>query len=131
MSVVVSRRPTIPFDDVPAVTFRTERWNPSRTLKWNDCAVDQMDVQGNLRYLLNQWDPIGVADLVSDEYDCLIAPLLSKLSAGGGRSEISEFLWYELEDHFGLDPAGHDVDSMANRLVAWWAAVGTGPPAPA
>ena len=30
--------------------------------------------QANLRYLLNQWDPIGVADLVDDEYDCLLAP---------------------------------------------------------
>jgi len=51
-----------------------------------------MDVQANLNYLLNEWDPIGVANLVSDEYDCLIAPLISRLSAGNGRAEISEFL---------------------------------------
>ena len=81
-------------------------------------------MQANLRYLLNEWDPLGVAYLESDEYDCLIAPLLSRLSAGNRRSEISEFLWYELEDHFGLDPLGPDIDGMANRLVAWWAAVG-------
>ena len=80
-------------------------------------------MDANLRHLLNQWDPVGVADLVSNEYDCLTGPLLSKLSAGSRRSEISEFLWYELEDHFGLDPDSHDVDGMANRLVAWWAAV--------
>ena len=96
---------------------------------WHDDSVDQSDLQANLRHLLNEWDPIGVADVVSDEYDCLIAPLLSKLSAGGGRSQISEFLWCELEDHFGLDPDRHDpdrhdVDALANRLVAWWAAVG-------
>jgi hypothetical protein len=82
--------------------------------------VDLRDLQANLRYLLNEWDPIDVADLVSDEYDCLIAPLLSRLSRGGGRSQISEFLWYELEDHFGLDPSVRDVDGMASRLVAWW-----------
>ena len=87
-------------------------------------AVDLVAAQHNLRYLLNEWDPIGVADLVADEYDCMIAPLLSKLSAGAGRAEISEFLWYELEDHIGLDPAPRNVDAMADRLVAWWASAG-------
>jgi hypothetical protein len=61
---------------------------------------------------------------VSDEYHCVIAPLLSRLIRGEGRSKISDFLWYELEDHFGLDPAARDVDAMVNRLVAWWAKVG-------
>ena len=85
-----------------------------------------MDVarQLNLRYLLDEWDPIGVADIAPDEYDCLIAPLLVRLEAGARRAEISEYLWFELGDHFGLDPARCDVDAMANRLVAWWAAVG-------
>jgi hypothetical protein len=87
-------------------------------------SVDLRDLQASLNYLLNEWDPIGVAEHGSDEYDCLIAPLLSRLNAGNGRAEISQFLWYELEDHFGLDPDSHDVDAMANRLVAWWAATG-------
>jgi hypothetical protein len=64
--------------------------------------VEPVDAQENLRYLLNQWDPIGVADIVIDEYDCMIAPLVSMLSAGAGRAEIGEFLWYELDEHFGL-----------------------------
>ncbi|QYN26426.1 hypothetical protein [Amycolatopsis sp. DSM 110486] len=82
------------------------------------------DAQDNLRYLLNQWDPIGVADEVDDEYDCVIAPLLSRLAAGAGRPEISEFLWHELTDHFGLsDPAANCSDRMADQLVAWWAAL--------
>jgi hypothetical protein len=50
--------------------------------------VNQSDLQANLRYLLNEWDQIGAADAVSEEYDCLIAPLLSKLSAGGGRAAV-------------------------------------------
>jgi hypothetical protein len=29
--------------------------------------VEPVDAQENLRYLLNQWDPIGVADIVIDE----------------------------------------------------------------
>jgi len=85
--------------------------------------VDLVELQQNLRYLLSQWDPIGVADMAPDEYDCLIAPLMTRLGAGAGRAQISEYLWYELEDHFGLDPARYEVDSFANRLVAWWAAL--------
>jgi len=39
------------------------------------------DLQDELRYLLNRWDPIGIYDEVlnypPDEYDCLIGPLLT------------------------------------------------------
>lgn len=80
-------------------------------------ALSDFTVEVN--YLLNQWDPIGVADLVDDEYLCLVSPLLRRLSAGEGVAEVSEFLWFELQDHFGLDPDGCRVDEMANRLVAW------------
>jgi len=40
------------------------------------------DVQANQNYLLNEWDPIGAADLVSEERDCMIGPLISLLNAG-------------------------------------------------
>jgi hypothetical protein len=75
--------------------------------------------QQNLRYLLNQWDPVGVADLVEDEYDCLLAPLWSRLTLGASRAALSEYLWFELQDHFGLDPVHHGTDLFADRLVAW------------
>jgi len=48
--------------------------------------------RANLRSLLNQWDPIGVADIVDDEYDCLLAPLWQRLTghaSGGGDQRIS------------------------------------------
>jgi hypothetical protein len=83
--------------------------------------------QENLRDLLNNWDPLGVADLVSDEYECLLAPLWTRLRTGCSRAQVTEFLWFELEDHFGLDPARYDVDRFANQLVAWaasWASAG-------
>jgi hypothetical protein len=81
------------------------------------------DAQADLRSLLNAWDPIGVADdAPPDEYDCMIGPLLGRLRRGDGRAEISEFLRFELEHHFALDPARRDVDGMADRLVDWWAA---------
>ena len=90
---------------------------------WHHGDVDLQHAPANLRFLLNEWDPIGVADLVQDEYDCLIAPVLKVLISGGGRAGVSELLWYELEDHFGLDPVACEVDLLANRLVAWWAAI--------
>jgi hypothetical protein len=48
--------------------------------------MEPVDAQDNLRYLLNEWDPIGVADLVQDEYDCLIGPILSRLTRGAERA---------------------------------------------
>jgi len=79
------------------------------------------NIPANLRYLLNAWDPIGVARTVSDEYDCLIDPLHSRLSVGTSQAEISDFLRHELADHFGLDPAHTDTDAVADQLIAWWA----------
>jgi hypothetical protein len=58
-----------------------------------------------------------VSDLVDDEYDCLLAP--ARLTIGSSRAEVSEFVWFELEDHLGLDPARYDVDRFADQLVAW------------
>lgn len=85
-------------------------------------TVDFGHAQSDLRLILNEWDPIGVADLApDDEYDCLIAPLLSKLLAGAGKAAIGEFLWHEVESHFGLDPRSPDTNSTADRIVAWWA----------
>lgn len=77
-------------------------------------------MERNLKYLVWQWDPIGVADIApDDEYDCLVSPLLSRLAASADRSQISEFLWHNLEGHFGLDPGSYDVEVMADRLVTW------------
>ncbi len=43
------------------------------------------DLQGELRYLLNRWDPIGIydeeLDFPPDEYDCLIGPILTRKSS--------------------------------------------------
>jgi hypothetical protein len=81
-------------------------------------------VEDGLRHLLNEWDPIGVADDVQDEYDCMLAPLLKRLRSGADRSEISEFLRHELEDHFGLDALGLRPDAMAVRVIEWWTSAG-------
>lgn len=67
--------------------------------------------------LVNEWDPSGVADLVDDEYDCLEGPLVRMIIRGASRAEFSEFLWDELQDHFGLDPTNYGVDAFADRLA--------------
>lgn len=77
----------------------------------------------DLRSLLNEWDPIGVADLVQDEYDCLIGPILTRLARGAARAEVRKFLSHELTEHFGLSHP-YDVDGMADRLTAWWLSSG-------
>ncbi|AJF70255.1 hypothetical protein [Streptomyces vietnamensis] len=80
--------------------------------------------ENDLRHLLNEWDPIGVADDVQDEYDCMLAPLLQRLRGGADQADIGAFLRQELEDHFGLDPLGLRPDAMAARVIDWWATVG-------
>ncbi|WP_307160980.1 hypothetical protein [Streptomyces rishiriensis] len=81
-------------------------------------------VENDLRHLLNQWDPIGVADDVQDEYDCMLAPMLQRLRGGANETVIGEFLRQEVEEHFGLDPLGARPEAMAIRVIAWWTAVG-------
>ncbi|MDQ0792825.1 hypothetical protein [Streptomyces sp. B1I3] len=84
-------------------------------------------VENGLRHLLNEWDPIGVADDVQDEYDCMLAPLLQQLRVGADQTGIGEFLRHELEDHFGLDTLGTlglRPETMAARVIVWWTAAG-------
>jgi hypothetical protein len=49
----------------------------------DDDLARLVDLEPELRYLLNRWDPIGVydekEDFPPDEYDCLLAPILSRL----------------------------------------------------
>ena len=80
--------------------------------------------ENGLRHLLNEWDPIGVADVVQDEYDCMLAPLLQRLRSGADQTEIGEFLRHELEDHFGLPSLSSEPEAMAARLMSWWATTG-------
>lgn len=89
-------------------------WQSGQMRPWKTSTED------DLRRLLNEWDPLGVADDVQDEYDCMLAPLLQRLCSGAGPNEISVFLRHELEDHFGLDPLGLQPDTMAAHIIDWW-----------
>ena len=81
-------------------------------------AVPPGDPEVRLRDLLNEWDPIGVADEVHDEYDCLIPKLLARLDDGADTAAIGAFLHTELIDHFGLTTEPGSTDDIAARIVA-------------
>lgn len=88
--------------------------------------TEQVDSIAGLRNQLNSWDFIGVFHPVknADEYDCLIEPLLGMLQWGKDRTEISAWLWHEIEDHFGMSEesiADADPHAFARVLTAWWA----------
>lgn len=75
--------------------------------------------------MLNRWDPIAIYDealnFPPDEYDCLIGPLITRLARDESRANLSEYLWNQIEDHFGLDPVRCGTDLFADRLLAWYA----------
>jgi hypothetical protein len=75
-----------------------------------------------LRRLLNDWDFIGVSDpdTNTDEYDCMIAPLLRKLAAGADASAVQQLLDGEITGHFGMSPGVVETQSVAERVSAWW-----------
>lgn len=84
------------------------------------------DRVAELRHLLNEWDFIGVFDPDAniDEYDCMIAPLLTKLAAGTGTDGMRELLDAEITGHFGMSHGRVETASMAERLTAWWQTTG-------
>jgi hypothetical protein len=82
-------------------------------------------LERELRELLLAWDPIGVFDIDEawprDEYDCLIPPLLARLTRGGSPDEIASFLESQLADHFGIAPVAEREAAFARALVSWYA----------
>jgi hypothetical protein len=78
-------------------------------------------LENELRPLLFEWDPVGLGeDLPIDEYDCLIAPLLTQLRGHPTESELATWLGRYSERRFGLD-AQPELDRVAARaMLAWW-----------
>lgn len=74
-----------------------------------------------LQGLTNEWDPIGLiaAGAPDDEYDCLVAPILSSLQKGHTPREIEQWLASYIVEHFGAAP--QNVEDFARRVHAWFA----------
>jgi hypothetical protein len=58
-----------------------------------------LTIQNQMRDVLNRdWDPIGVADIVADEYDMYIGQIHSLLAKSASEKEVAEYLlWVEVE----------------------------------
>ena len=88
--------------------------------RWHHESVASQS--NELRDLLNEWDFIGVFDpaINTDEYDCMIEPLMRMLALGADAEDIARFLDGEITGHFGMSPGLVDTAAMAGRLTAWW-----------
>jgi hypothetical protein len=82
-----------------------------------------------LRSRLLVWDPIGVADTAEaqDEYDCMIGPIMHRLSDGASEAEVGDWLIAELHDHFGLTPDEARERALAAELKQSWRQATTTP----
>lgn len=70
--------------------------------------------------VLNEWDFLGVADSVSDEYDCMVGPLCTLVLGNAPESEIVDYITTELSGHFGYDSLSTEslaqVEMVAKKI---------------
>jgi hypothetical protein len=80
-----------------------------------------------LRERLLAWDPIGVANNrhAQDEYDCMISPLMHRLSAGAPETDIGDWIIAEMREHFGMSADEARERALAAELKQWWRQVTT------
>ena len=68
-----------------------------------------MEFEDQIRAVLNaEWDPIGVAHAVDDEYDGYIAPILSLLARNASVEMLAEHLRSIEVERMGLGGSPHD-----------------------
>ena len=88
---------------------------------------DIADLTSELRALLNEWDPIGVADIVDDEYDGLNGEILAQLAQG---ADLASFTEYFLRASEGFSTSLDESHAVAARLHAWFHSKQPGSQAP-
>ena len=69
--------------------------------------------------LVNEWDPAALvsAGAPADEYECLVGPLLSRVSEGLSPFELGEWLRVHVTDHFG---SCENTEQFARRVIDWY-----------
>jgi hypothetical protein len=73
-------------------------------------------IQDQIRPVLRNWDPIGVADIVDNEYDMYIGQIYSLLATGSSEQAIADYLLWVEVDRMGLTgtPIGQLLRVAAN-----------------
>lgn len=69
-----------------------------------------------IREILNDWDPIGVADSVEDEYDTMNFRTLSVLMNKRDKKEIREILADYLRNSMEITVDSDTLDKVADRI---------------
>jgi len=77
-----------------------------------------------LNDLLNAWDPIGVAESVSDEYSMYLGGLVALLADGADEAGIAEELTRIVTDRMGLRVDSKREREHAAAMVSWYRRVG-------
>jgi hypothetical protein len=79
-----------------------------------------LDTEDEIRRILNSdWDPIGVAHIVRDEYDGYIGGIHSLLRAGASAEVVSQHLLQIECDRMGYDHESADhLRSVTAKLCA-------------
>ncbi len=88
--------------------------------------MDKKDIkiqQKELREILNQWDVLGVASEVDDEYDDIRDTLISKLNNRSSSVDIKKIIEDEIHGSYGLEPnprRNDDIDKYSNIIFEWY-----------
>ena len=87
-----------------------------------------LDKQGSGRRWLdlqaqfNAWDPLGMIamGMPSDEYDCVLGPLMRMLERGEEPETIAAHLDREFVEHFGDTPRDFGSTGFAVQARRWF-----------
>ena len=75
------------------------------------------------RNLWNEFDPIGVAQDVTDEYDNYVGPCLRIVEAGGGAAEVSAYVAGIVFEYMGMSRSDYletKIEEFSRRFEEWY-----------
>ncbi len=76
-------------------------------------------LSNGLEDLIDAWDPAGLLQIGApkDEYECLVAPILSHLKRGDDPVQLATWLQSYIADHFEV--SSPDARAFAEKVWAW------------